>query len=189
MKRWLMAISGGVLVMMVGCGAAPTNEPAGEATQPITGWLGPVSEETWKNQMQCGETNVGITAWQCQGRYCDDNFMQCAATPGGLFFASPGFWTPYFSEEGANAFFCENGGPGTGINGIVDGVKATGRYSDNISLHCSSLFSGHLTDCGWTGWVSEEQGTMDFSPKFAVGAQCSGSYCDNLRFFVCNVTD
>jgi hypothetical protein len=100
--------------------------------------------------------------------------------------ASGGRWTSYFSEENP-AQFCSTDAFGLVLNGIVDGIRATGSYSDNVSLHCAAITSGHFGNCQWTGWMSEEQGHQSFNGKFAVGAQCSGSYCDNMKFYVCNL--
>ncbi|HLK90137.1 MAG TPA: hypothetical protein VKZ18_09590 [Polyangia bacterium] len=151
------------------------------------GEIGPVSEESWKQSATCAQNNTGITAARCAGSYCDDMYITCAATPGGFASStSSGFWTGFFSDENP-AKFCSPDGTSNNINGIVDGIQATGSYADNISVHCAAITSGHLSNCQWTGWFSEEQGSKDFGGKFAVGAQCSGSYCDNMNYYVCNL--
>lgn len=83
--------------------------------------------------------------------------------------------------------FCSPSGTSSGINGIIDGLGASGSYSDNVRLHCATIVSGHLANCQWTGSFSEEQGSKDFGGKFAVGVQCTGSFCDNLNYHVCNL--
>jgi hypothetical protein len=68
-------------------------------------------------------------------------------------------------------------------------MRASGRYSDNIALECTKLANEAFFDnksCFWTAPVSEEQGTLFFPIGYvAVGARCSGSYCDNLSWHVC----
>jgi hypothetical protein len=114
-------------------------------------------------------------------------YLTCAATPVGFGTnTSAGYWTRNFSDENA-ATFCSPDGSGNNINAIADGIQASGSYADNISLHCAPITSGHLSNCQWSGWFSEEQGSKDFGGKFAVGAQCSGSYCDNMNYYVCTL--
>jgi len=148
---------------------------------------GPVSEEYGRQFGTCGVSNKGITGFRCAGSYCDDMYFDCTPMPSGTGSnASGGRWTSYFSEENP-AQFCSTDAFGLVLNGIVDGIRATGSYSDNVSLHCAAITSGHFGNCQWTGWMSEEQGHQSFNGKFAVGAQCSGSYCDNMKFYVCNL--
>lgn len=154
-----------------------------------TGWLGPISDESWKNQGICGGNNVGITAAECVGRYCDDMYFDCENITAGRTYSTSGYWSAYFSDEGQGTAYCQSGGQGSAVNGLITGVKASGSYSDNISVLCNTLVSpAVLTGCHWTGWFSEEQGLLEFGPgEFAAGARCSGSYCDNMSFYVCGV--
>jgi hypothetical protein len=147
--------------------------------------FGPVSEEFGKQFASCGPNNRGVTGFRCAGSYCDDMYFTCSVTPTGTGAnALGGYWTPYFSEENP-ARVCTS--DGSTIDGVVDGIQATGSYADNVSLHCARLTSGQLTNCNWTAWFSEEQGLQNFNGKFVVGAVCSGAYCDNMSFLICNL--
>jgi hypothetical protein len=150
------------------------------------GEIGPISDEGSKNVVICGPDNMGVVNARCAGSYCDDMYLTCAATPAGTGVNAAGYFTPYFSEENP-AMFCSPSGTSSGINGIIDGLGASGSNSDNVRLHCATIVSGHLANCQWSGSFSEEQGSKDFGGKFAVGVQCTGSFCDNLNYHVCNL--
>lgn len=105
----------------------------------VNTWIGPVSEEVGYNAATCA-ANVGVQQADCTGQYCDNNYLYCAALPAGRTTIGSGFWTAYISEENPNNnIYCQTGGVGTPVNGIVDGIRATGQYSDNISLHCREM--------------------------------------------------
>ncbi|MGH8442724.1 MAG: hypothetical protein ACRETF_07475 [Nevskiaceae bacterium] len=94
---------------------------------------------------------------------------------------STDYWSNYFSEEdsglgtvtsegwyrydGDNYEVCHR----TNTAGVVTGIACTGRYCDNISIECGrpvkykagATHSARLTNCGWPGWYSEEQGSGD----------------------------
>jgi hypothetical protein len=165
----------------------------------IPRWIGPVSEESSRSFALCGQNNVGVTAASCSGAFCDDMSLYCQNLPAGMTTnATPGTWNPYISEESPNnSSFC---GSPFAPTGVVDGIRATGSYSDNISIHCSPMTppsTGYSIACGWTPFFSEENGgQLTFSspnpanpsfqgPYFAVGVRCSGQFCDNLSFYVC----
>ena len=63
-----------------------------------------------------------------------------------------------------------------------------GSYCDNNQLLCGQLQAGRaLSGCFWTAWHSEENGGhRNFGNLTARAVECSGSYCDNLRYLVCN---
>ena len=78
---------------------------------------------------------------------------------------------------------------------IVD-LSCTGRYCDNVQALCSRFATKGAPRQGeqyWTDWFSEESSstTQEFDgstwPKLrnayslAVGIQCRGSYCDDIR--------
>jgi len=193
MKKLMLITMGAMWIL--GCSAADnTGEASGEATVESTdqavvnGWIGPVSEEAGKNSATCGSAGVGATAAFCSGAYCDDMYLFCGSLPRG--FATTGVdggWTPYVSDENNSpAALC-------GAGNIVDGIRATGSYADNVSIHCTSAnFPTQGTNCAWTPWFSEEQGQQNFKATLygrftavARGVKCSGSYCDNMSYFVC----
>jgi hypothetical protein len=107
---------------------------------------------------------------------------------------------PSCVSPSTNGITTRNGNQGFCAAGIMTGVSCSGSYCDNVKLQCAKLTSGHIDAgfCYWTGWQSEEQGawidrgsftgcsasSCDF---FVNGAECSGSYCDNMRFWVCPV--
>jgi hypothetical protein len=149
--------------------------------------LGPISDEWWKYIGLCGSNNTGVTAARCVGDHCDDMYFTCTPTPGGSGASSPSQrWSGYFSDGDA-AKFCSPDWSSNNIDGVIDGMQALGQDSDNLRVHCATLTSGHLSNCQWSGWFSEEQGLKSFSGKFAVGVQCSGDYCDNMNYYVCNL--
>ena len=182
-----------LVVPVVACSAADdasvpeADEATSSVEQPVVnGWIGPVSEESWKQSATCGSPGVGATQAWCSGSYCDDMYLFCGSVPQG--FATNGVdrgWTIYVSEEGGGpAALCPSGA-------IVDGIRATGSYADNVSVHCTGAsFPSQGTNCKWTPWFSEEQGGQTFTgpglrSAVALGVRCSGSYCDNMSYFVC----
>ena len=99
-----------------------------------------------------------MTAARCAGSYCDDMSLTFETTPVGfLTNASAGFWTTYFSEEGSTSRYCSPDGSGSGIYGIIDGIRATGSYGDNVAIHCAPAVAGTFSNCQWTGWFSESR--------------------------------
>lgn len=184
-------------LLVAGCAAGASGSDEGteseenvdSAQEELTGWLGPISEEAGTNNKHFGTANIAATAAYCGGSYCDNNWLYGSALP---WYAHTGTEVPtgsFISEEAPNnATFCVNGAGY--INGVVTGLAASGKYSDNIELLCSplSFSSGHgWSSCKWTGWFSEEAGYNYFpAGYYATGVQCSGSYCDNLRYYVCN---
>ena len=122
------------------------------------------------------------------------------------------YWTDYFSEERSNvSVFIPDGYwyPYFGDNyevcsidgkpGLVGGIRCKGRYCDNISLECIQPYKNKagqwypvtkVNNCQWSGWYSEEQGSVDFGyQRYITGVECNGSYCDNKRFYVCSLVD
>jgi len=189
---WLLALA------FPACSGVPSEGEEGiEVAQEelVNQWIGPVSEEAGRNIASCGQNDVGVGAARCVGSYCDDMSLFCSPLPSGVHSnAQAGSWSAFISEEGpnnvANCF-------GQSINqptGVLDGIRATGKYADNVSIHCSPVTfptSNYISACQWTPYFSEEQGTSSFSiaglqgPFFAAGVRCSGSFCDNMSYLVC----
>lgn len=131
------------------------------------------------NQFQSG--------FGCSGSYCDNVRLECHNP--GISNITNRRWTPQVSEENGGLQFCAWGQ-------FISGVSTSGRYSDNVSLECANAASVTWASCRWTtdlipwqngGWVSEENGGQLLFPGgyFGVGMQCTGSNCDNKRFYVC----
>lgn len=190
-----------VTLMACGCASAdPSGFDEGGAnvhtqTQPLNvGWIGPISEEPPTNSMTCEPPYAAISAL-CYGKYCDNNYLFCwpwvQQEQGLLFNQSGGTWSPYISEEAPNnSVVC--GSPGN-ITGVLDGMRATGSYSDNISIHCTPFLwrPGFIPGCEWTPYFSEEDtpekvATYWHSNVFLAGVRCSGKYCDNVSYYQCH---
>jgi opacity protein-like surface antigen len=195
--------------------AASLGTSAADASLYWTTW---VSEEGGSPQTICSYWNEAATGFGCLGSYCDWVRLQCETMPFGTTLdAATDYWTPWFSEEHDDvemtvfdggywyATFdehyqiCQYTGFPHGWAGLVSGARCSGSYCDNISLECTQpvkVTSGgnvkvNTTNCGWTAnSYSEEQGSVDFGyNRYVVGAQCSGSYCDNKRYMLCSLVD
>lgn len=131
-----------------------------------------VSEEDPPAACDIGDA---IYAARCYGSYCDDTRLYCSQTNWSV---SGRSWTSNFSEEGTNWRYC-------GANQIMSGISCSGSYCDNVSIECSTIPRSR-SSCQWVGPFSEEQGYSDFGGKYANGMWCTGRYCDNHYFYVCN---
>lgn len=180
-------------------GASESDASVGKESQAVNeAWIGPISEEPPNNAMLC-DPPFAVTAATCGGAYCDNNYIFCWPVQqdlGVLLNGAAGAWTPYISEEAPNnSVVC--GSPGN-ITGFMDGMRATGSYSDNISIHCTPFLwnPGVVLGCEWTPYFSEEvQGNVDlynawtsyWKPKSVLaGVRCSGKYCDNVSYYQCH---
>jgi hypothetical protein len=179
-----------------GCSAetASSDEPAVDSSKSeLTGWLGPISDEAGLNYRSFSQANVAATNGFCSGSYCDNNYLYGSALPTGVTTGTEHPTGLFISEEAPNnsSFCVDSGGY---LNGVVTGLAASGNNSDNLELLCSPLsFSGghYWSSCRWTGWFSEENGgyaTGWPAGYYATGLACSGSNCDNMRYYVCNFT-
>jgi hypothetical protein len=194
MKAFALILTAGFLFSACsGADSDSSDESLGSAEQAVVnGWIGPVSDEGSNQNKRCSDDSpapgMGATAAFCAGRYCDDMYLFCGTLPQG--FSTNGEdrgWTaPYISEEsGANGIICP------GQDSVVDGIRATGSFSDNISVHCTgATFPSQGVNCGWSPYFSEEQGQQNFvrSTLFgavARGVRCSGRYCDAMSYFIC----
>jgi hypothetical protein len=156
----------------------------------------------------CSGTDEGVVGFQCSGSYCDNIRFLCETLPFGLVSNFSYSWTGYFSEEsdglgeyvseGFYHYYDENYRVcyASDTGGVVSGMGCRGDYCDDIQLECmkpAKLVNGVLTlasftNCAWSGWYSEEQSAVDFGwNRYIVGAECSGDYCDNKRFYVCSL--
>jgi hypothetical protein len=171
-------------------------------------WTDYVSEED--GPALCNESTEGAVGFACTGDYCDNVALLCESFPYGALAPSwNGYLTAFFSEEhdgfstwyssgwyrfdNENYEVCHNH---QSSPGVLTGIDCSGDYCDNISLECrqpEGTVSGvyrklNATNCSWSGWYSEEQGSVDFGMhRYITGVECSGDYCDNKRFYVCSL--
>lgn len=146
--------------------------------------LGPISEETPPAVCWAGWFVSGI---RCSGRYCDNIEITCTKIPGATV-GSDNRWTPWTSEENSSPAWC---GPGPNL---IAGFACNGRYCDNVSLYCVPLVNLRSIRCWQTRAVSEEHGgSLSFQQGTSGGIviatqmSCSGSYCDNKTFQLCEI--
>ncbi len=147
--------------------------------------LGPISEETPPAACDAGSFVSGIT---CQGRYCDNIQIFCARFPGADLGRTE--WRPWISEE--------KGTRNCSANHYVAGLACRGKYCDNLSLYCVELKNYRTFACAETRSISEEKGgSLSFlegvdkagQRRLAKGIRCSGKYCDNKKFTVCEAVE
>ena len=80
-------------------------------------------------------------------------------------------------------------------NYYIAGFACRGNYCDNLSLYCVEILRASRLSCSRTARVSEENGgRLSFFTGDAAGQRfaayamkCSGSYCDNKEFDVCEL--
>jgi hypothetical protein len=193
----------GMLLVMASAAAASTADAAFH-------WTPYISEEN--GAATCDDWDEAARGFGCSGKYCDNARLLCDTLP---FEAWPDtnnrYWTRYFSEEHDAYSEWSSAGwyPWSNENyevchassatpGLVTGIDCSGSYCDNLSLECTQIVQlvygvPHwlgVTNCSWSGWYSEEQGSVDFGwNRFITGVECQGSYCDNKRFHVCSLVD
>jgi hypothetical protein len=165
------------------CG--PLEEEGGStatASQALLAWTPWVSEEQPAGT-SCGTDNVVATYAGCRGSYCDDMRLFCGTVPSGFVRTGTTSWTGYVS---ANWLNCPNGY-------VIDGIRATGSFSNDISLRCvSAQWPAQGTNCAYAPSLSDEQGTVAFDVSaqsytkgVATAIFCGGSHCDNMFYWVC----
>ena len=144
---------------------------------------GPTSEEY--PPVAC-DPGAFISAVTCTGRYCDNIKIECARLPGVAL--GKGVWTKFVSAEAGEAK-CPD-------KHLIAGLACNGRYCDNVSLQCVEVTNARMNNCHYSAKVSEEQGMLYFGQGIidkagqhiaARAIRCSGRYCDNLEFDVCEV--
>jgi hypothetical protein len=197
-----------LLALVVACGATPENVQVEQITAAsadgLLGWIGPVSDEQ-PNVATCGSSGEVVTGARCEGSRCDRMSLYCE--PLGIA-TTPSSWTIYISEEPNdsahpnrwNEVICGSSPPFS-IDGnyVIDGIRATGNYADNVSVHCAKLAPPYgatmFGGCEWTPYFSdgtqtpgELKGAQSFpTGKVAIGVRCRGSNCDDMSYRVCNV--
>jgi len=187
-----------VFFSLVGCSAgvepeSGSGEAVGAAAAELTGWLGPISDDSGINYRSFSQANIAATNGYCSGSYCDNMYLYGSVLPTGVTTGAEHPTGLFISEESPNnsSFCVDSSGY---LNGVITGLAANGGYSDNVELLCSPLsFSGghYWNSCKWTGWFSEENGgyaTGWTAGYYATGMKCSGSRCDNIAYYICSFT-
>jgi len=192
MKHIVLVALGAFAV--VACGAADESEygEAGEisdsTSEALVNQFTPYVSEEQPAGTTCGTDATAATQAGCSGSYCDNMRLFCGTLPAGFAKTGTGAFTAtYVSDEQPGGLFCP---PGQ----IIDGIRARGRYADDVSVRCSpATFPTQGVNCKFTPWFSEEGGgnmvfdvnALSYAGAVATGVRCSGSYCDNLSFYVC----
>jgi hypothetical protein len=141
-----------------------------------TWWTNWNSEEN--QPAMCADDTVA-TRMECRGGNCDDVRFSCTNAPRDLWGHT---WTDYKSEEvGYNN--CPT-------NYFVTGVHCHGNNCDDLALQCTQMVGAAQSNCQWVGSFSEEA-PVNYGQcpanKFIQGIFCSGSNCDNLWVYCCNM--
>ena len=184
-------------LLVAGCGGVDggdleeAGEPiASDSEAIINGWTQWVSEEPTAYFGTCGQDAAGAIGAGCRGSYCDDMRLYCGPLPRG-FTRIPGnniWWSPHWiSEE------FPNNSVGCPVDHVMDGLMASGSYADNIRIRCSPTTFPPTVNCKWMPYFSEENGgtqwfdydVMSLAAGVAVAVQCSGRYCDNMSYYIC----
>lgn len=191
-----------ILALLAVSSVAPTSYAQGQWVGYWTDWTSEESGAVW-----CNAWNEAAIGFACSGSYCDNVALLCNQLPNGISLdTSTDYWTGWFSEETDDYVTFRSGWYnsdvrnqevchwGTSTPGLMSGIDCSGSYCDSISLECTvpKRPNGTLptfSNCAWSSsWFSEEQGAVAFgSQSFIAGAKCSGSYCDNKKFYVCVV--
>jgi len=187
MKRIVLVVLGtGMVAACRGQGSEGLESVSSALAPTWTDW---VSEE----QPQGVECNIyssqSVIGAACRGSYCDDMKLLCGDLPAGFVKPIPVvnvYTTPWVSEEQPGGALCPQ-------NYIADGIRFRGSYSDDVSLYCvPAQFPPQGVNCTSSPWFSEEQPPQTFDVNFysyagavVTGVKCSGSYCDNYSFYIC----
>jgi hypothetical protein len=146
--------------------------------------LGPISEETPPAICDPGAFISGI---RCTGGWCDNIQISCARFRNAIL--GRGSWMPWVSEEGGGRRECPP-------NHLIAGLTCRGSNCDNISLYCVEVTNMRADSCRDTRFVSEEGGgSLSFlegidvagQMLFARSMRCTGRFCDNMSFNVCEI--
>lgn len=128
------------------------------------------------------QSGFAVRGMKCEGKYCDNMILTCCPYMSGSDPAASTSWSNWFSEENPpNNKVVSN-------TGFVCGLRASGEYSDNLSLNLlSSSNLRHIGACQTLELFSEEQtaGSTCAGNAFVAGIECWGSHCDNLRLVCC----
>jgi hypothetical protein len=168
-----MVVMAGAMVAAVGVAAVAHAEDSGWSS-----WFSDGSGPVYCDSHE----RVGAT--ECYSHYCDFMRIFCVDT------------TPLHNGQDVIRQFSDETWGGTDCSGYaglarseISAMACTGDYCDNMWIRCSQRESGEHANCSWTNWVSEEGAGLNwFVTKHARGAQCAGSYCDSLRYWICDAS-
>ncbi len=127
---------------------------------------------------------TAAAGFRCSGWYCDDIRLDCKTVPGGINFdVETSIPTPWISDN-QNGSIAE-----CGPSDLVVGIECRGDWCDEIRVWCGQP-NWAIDGCSLTLSLSEESGgTYNASAgHFIQDIRCEGSYCDNKRFDVCELT-
>jgi hypothetical protein len=144
-------------------------------------------------------TQQVVVGTSCRGSSCDDLDIMCKPNRPGTALANF-TWGTRWVTDGDNGLFdtavCTGTDPvrcevdeGVSCNsGVVVGIECRGSFCDDVSLICRDITAGRLKNCGWTSYYSEETRWNVFSAgKVANGVRCTGSYCNLMSYYVCDL--
>jgi hypothetical protein len=143
----------------------------------INGWTIDTSEEL--PPIGCGAGSL-IDQMRCSGSFCDNVGAYCVPT--GSTFGDV-LWSSYFSEEATSYRTCATGW-------WMTGLVCRGANCDDLSIQCTRVTNRTVGACRWADrQFSEEFPNTYVLPTgwYARGLACSGSRCDNLRVYECQM--
>jgi hypothetical protein len=224
--KWLAPLWMG-LTLIGACDPGPVDEQTQTNSSPLTPGVPYYYGTDWTsdenpNGVMC-TFGDGVAGVDCRRSKCDDMSLTCRtlwrtdAPDEVVYTAGSTLWSPWISEETppktpyqhnghtvvGNVTACETSfGVPYPQHKYMNGIRASGNYSDDISIRCDTLLPQweiNPTSCRWTGEVSDNKrcpedpftdgvGYCHFAAgEFAVGVRCTGSNCDNMSFYVCKL--
>lgn len=147
------------------------------ASRVLNGWTAYTSEEY--APIACGTGSLA-SQMGCTGSNCDNVAMYCRGM--GVTFGDAA-WSSYFSEENTNYRTCSAGY-------WMTGLVCRGGNCDDISIECTRVTNRTVGTCRWADRQFSEEFPNTYSlPSgwFARGLACTGSRCDNLRVYECQL--
>ena len=145
------------------CGELPSDVEGSEHAATLADYV----EGTVKDELPAGIICSGgysLIGIKCVGGYCDDMVVYCSSNTGytdghyGLIPSVSDGWSQWISEEVSpktpyqhnghtvigNTVACESSfGVPFPNRKVIDGLRASGSHSDDISVHCATLQGGH----------------------------------------------
>jgi hypothetical protein len=143
----------------------------------INNWSIATSEEL--QPVGCGAGNL-INSMRCTGNYCDNVGIFCSPTTATF---GDTIWKSYFSEEGTNNRTCDSGY-------WMTGLVCRGGNCDDVAIQCTRVSNRTAGSCRWADRTFSEEFPNTYATPagwYARGLACSGSRCDNLRVYECQL--
>ncbi len=144
--------------------------------------------------LACGFDEL-VAGVRCFGPSCERVSILCKKHGYPWHPEDPFGWGPWFSEEStANGTrISYDGGPHW--DWWAGGIECSGTRCDNVRVQWRQVFNTgfHFAhdDCIWTQEISEETNDGLYFPEgfYMSGIHCTGSYCDNLSFYICPIEE